>query len=386
MTTLPHAYAASASQSLSEAESLPFEVYHDQEIHTLEMDHIFRGDWVFVCAEQLLPNPGDYFALTLAGEAIAIIHGTDGEIRALSNICRHRGTPLLDEGYGRVEKHITCPYHAWVYDQTGKFKGAPFTRNHKPDRNEHCLPSFHLESWHGLLFINLSETPEPLSQRLAGIDDYLHLFEPRSFTHGVKSGGEEWKANWKLAVENAIESYHLFKVHEETLETITPSKAAYYVAGSSEWTLTGGKMEDTRSKLEKWLTGKTPEAYGHYLLLFLPPNFIGILTYGSLQWIAILPKGPEECQIMAGGISNEPGDDDPASAEFTAAFLAEDKWICERVQRGMHSKGTQGGKLVDMEQSLIDFRQYLASRLFGAEPIPFESSSEAALFLNETGS
>ncbi len=382
MPNLPQAYAASASHSLSEAASLPFEVYHDKKIYDLEVDHIFRNDWVFVCAEQLLPNPGDYFALTVAGEAIAIIHGTDGKIRALSNICRHRGTPLLDEGYGTVEKHITCPYHAWVYDQTGKFKGAPFTRNHKPEKSEHCLPAFHLESWHGLLFVNLAENPSPFAARVEGINDYLHLFEPHSFIHGVKSGGEEWQVNWKLAVENAIESYHLFKVHEETLETITPSKTSYYVAGSSEWTLTGGKMADTRSTLEKWLTGKVPEAYSHYLLIFLPPNFIGILTYGSLQWIAVLPKAAEKCQIMSGGISNEPGNDDKISADFTAAFLKEDKWICERVQQGMHSKKTTGGKLVDMEQSLIDFRQYLGSRLFGAKPIAFASTAEADLFLN----
>ncbi len=375
-------YATSASASLEEAVSLPFAVYHDQAVYAEEMKQIFRGDWVFVCAQGQLPNPGDYYALTLGGESIVILHGQDGNIRALSNICRHRGTPLLDEGYGTAEKNITCPYHAWVYSQDGKFKGAPFTRKIKPNKAEHCLPTFALENWMGLLFVNLSETPTPFKERLSGIDDFLQVYQAETFIHSTHTPAEIWQSNWKLAVENAIESYHLFKVHEETLETITPSKDAFYVSGSSEWTLTGGKMKDTRSTLEKWLTGKVPEAYEHYLLVFLPPNFIGIMTYGSFQWISVLPTGPEECIIHAGGISSYSGKEDKSTTDFTNAFLEEDKWICERIQQGMHSNHTKGGKLVDMEQSVIDFRQYLSSRLFGTEPLAHNTAPEADIFLN----
>ncbi|MFT4929264.1 MAG: nitrite reductase/ring-hydroxylating ferredoxin subunit [Phenylobacterium sp.] len=119
MTKLLNDYQQQAMASLQQASALPFAVYHDPAVYQLEADKIFRHDWVFVCAEQAMAKPGDYYAFSLAGEAIVLIRAQDGQLRALSNNCRHRGTPLLDEGFGQVDKHISCPYHAWAYDHTG---------------------------------------------------------------------------------------------------------------------------------------------------------------------------------------------------------------------------------------------------------------------------
>ena len=66
-------------------------------------------------------------AMDLAGEAIAVVRTSKGELVALSNICRHRGTPLLDEGFGMIEKNIICPYHAWTYSHEGDLKAIPFS-------------------------------------------------------------------------------------------------------------------------------------------------------------------------------------------------------------------------------------------------------------------
>lgn len=111
---------------------------------------------------------------------------------------------------------------------------------------------------------------------------------------------EYWNSNWKLAVENAIESYHLFKVHKETLETTTPSKQAYYVAGNAEWSLTGGVIKDDRGPLRKWLSSGYPEAYNHYLLLFLAPSLIAVVTYEGLNWIQVYQRGLNIAQLSLG--------------------------------------------------------------------------------------
>ena len=382
--TLLQTYQDSASAPIAKAESLPPAVYSDTDVFNQETASVFLNDWVFLCAEAKLGNPGDYFAINLAGEPVAVIRGRDGQLRALSNVCRHRGTPLLDDGFGTLAKHIVCPYHAWTFDDTGEFIGAPLTGVIKPDKAQHCLPVFAVECWQGLVFINLSRQPEPLTERLAGLDNYLGWFELSRFKEAYQMPAEQWNANWKLAVENGIESYHLFKVHKETLETVTPSKQAYYVAGSSEWSLTGGLMKDQRSTLTKWFSGKHPEAYNHYLLIFLPPSFIGILSYDGLHWIQVLPVDAEHCIVTAGGLSEHKiSSFEGAEFDFTRAFLEEDKQICERVQRATHARIGRGGKLVELEQILVDFRHYLGNRLFGSQPEAFRETGEAKRFLYE---
>lgn len=379
--TLIDSYKEAAEASLSSANSLPLGVYRDVDVFEMEADSVFRNDWVFVCAQSKLANAGEYIALDIAGELIAVVRGRDGQLRGLSNVCRHRGTPLLDEGFGTLSNKIVCPYHAWTFEDNGAFVGAPLTGSVKVDKKKHCLPTFAVDSWRGLIFINLSKDPQPLSYRLKGLDDYLEWFDIERFSEAYHLPAEHWNANWKLAVENGIESYHLFKVHKETLEPMTPSKRAYYVAGSSEWTLTGGVMKDDRSRLTKWLTGKYPEVYNHYLLVFLPPSFVGILTYDGFHWIQVLPDGPEHCRVIPGGLSEYKveNNDDP-EFDFTRAFLEEDKVICERVQRSASTKLGLGGKLVSLEQILVDFHQYLSNRLFQSEPDPFIETENAQLF------
>ncbi|MEM7292467.1 MAG: Rieske 2Fe-2S domain-containing protein, partial [Pseudomonadota bacterium] len=100
MNNLLDNYQTLATASLTDAHSLPFGVYHDETVYRQEIDSIFRSDWVFVCFEQELPEAGDFFAFSLGGESLAVVRGADGGLRALSNNCRHRGTPLLDDGFG----------------------------------------------------------------------------------------------------------------------------------------------------------------------------------------------------------------------------------------------------------------------------------------------
>ncbi len=366
--TLMDEYQRAAQAPLAQAHCLPLAVYHDTTVFEAEVAAVFHNDWIFVCAESQLASSGEYCALTLAGEPLVIIRGADGELRALSNSCRHRGTPLLEAGYGQIGKNIVCPYHAWTFTDAGALKGAPMTGDIQIDKNEHCLPRFALACWQGLVFVNLSDAPEPFSDKVAGLDEYLADFEPSRFKHAYQTDAEHWHSNWKLAVENGIESYHLFKVHKETLETITPTKKAYYITGSTQWMLTGGEMNDTRGTLEKLLTGSYPEIYNHYRLVFLPPSFIGVLTYDGFNWIHILPEGPEHCSVTPGGLlESKVKDFESAEFQFTNQFLHEDKLICERVQQGMHAKKGKGGKLVSMEQILVDFHQYLAGQLFSTQ-------------------
>ena len=120
---------ATAMAPVGEASALPFAAYRDEALFALETERLFRGDWVAVCAEAALAGPGDCLAVDVGGEPVALVRGADGQLRALSNVCRHRGTLMLEPGADRLEDgRIVCPYHAWSYSDAGAFRGAPYAR------------------------------------------------------------------------------------------------------------------------------------------------------------------------------------------------------------------------------------------------------------------
>ena len=350
-----------AVKPLEEARSLSFTAYTDESVYAEEVRKIFHDEWVFVCQEPELGKPGDYFAMTLAGEPICVVRGLEGQLRALSNVCRHRGTPLLDAGFGRVDKYVTCPYHAWSYDLTGALQAIPYNKMIAVDQERHSLPQFHCDVWNGLVFVHLGEAPKPLGERFAQMTDYFTEFEVETFDRASSGEPQIWNANWKLVMENAMESYHLFKVHEPTLERISPTRGAYYMAGSSEWSLTGGAATYGWKAIDR-----------RYVLLSMAPSFVGILTNGNLGWLSVHPLGPAQTMIRSGAIGTKKGMRSDSSAEqFAKDFFEEDRRICERVQTGMSAVKGRGGKLVDLERVVTDFHQFLATRLFDLPPTAF---------------
>lgn len=376
------AYQKHAAASLEIAQALPFNVYRDQKIYELERAKVFSSDWVFICTAAELPNSGDYFALTIAHEPIVVVHSNDGQLRALSNVCKHRGTILLDNGFGNIKQRFSCPYHAWTYSDSGELVGIPYSGKTKIDKSSHCLNQFKISIWHGLVFVCLDKNAESLSSRCMGMDKYIDLFDISRFNTAYPGSVETWQANWKIVLENAMESYHLFKVHKETLETITPTKEAFYIEGKNGWALTAGGIKSISGSFLQWLTSRVSEEYDYYLLISIPPSFVGILTYDSLDWINVLPTGAEECYVRSGSLSTAGGDPDK-DKQFVETFFAEDRMICERIQQGMYAQHSQGGKLVEMERVVVDFHQYLNWRIFGGSVPGHYRSPEADMFENK---
>lgn len=365
-------------QPLEEARSLPFAAYRDEGIYALEMERIFRSDWVAVCAEASLANPGDCLAIDIGGEPVLLVRGADGQLRALSNVCRHRGTLLMEPGIDRLDGgRIVCPYHAWSYGDTGDFRGAPFSRGVTVNSGEHCLPSFRVDVWMGIVFVCLATDKPPLANRLKGIAPHLAEFDMATFREAAPfSDPETWEANWKLIVENGMESYHLFQVHAETLEKITPTRGAYYIEGAAAWTLTGGAIVQGGStglagKLLSSILG-SDSGGDHYTLVSIPPSFVGVVTRDSWDWLVVHPLTPTSTRVLTGSLTKAKPDviTRMVYGGYATAFLEEDRAICERAQKGMMARHSKGGKLVPLERVVVDFHHYLGWRMFGEEPPP----------------
>jgi phenylpropionate dioxygenase-like ring-hydroxylating dioxygenase large terminal subunit len=104
--------------------SLPGWVYHDPEYFRVEMARLIRPSWQIVCHASDIPEAGDWRTLDIAGDSIIVLRGTDNAIRAFANVCRHRGSRLVD-GEAGCARRLTCPYHAWTYATDGRLVGVP---------------------------------------------------------------------------------------------------------------------------------------------------------------------------------------------------------------------------------------------------------------------
>ena len=138
-----------------QARSLPGDFYTDSRWLEIERNELFAKHWNCVGRVEEVSRRGDYFAFDLVGEPIVIVHGQDGVIRALSNVCRHRG-PVVANGKGNA-KGFVCPYHHWSYDTTGLLVNAPSMESRETTDLKKCrLPVLTCEFWQGFIFVSLN--------------------------------------------------------------------------------------------------------------------------------------------------------------------------------------------------------------------------------------
>ena len=356
-----------------EAEALPFEAYHDPDHFELEQREIFGRDWVFVCMEADLPDPGDYQTLRIGDEPVVVLRGSDGALRALSNVCRHRGAVML-KGAGNA-RNVVCPYHAWTYTNDGALRGVPFPGEVRIDKRAHGLPRFRLECWLGFVFVSLNDAAPPLEERFRGLETHISGYGIPDFRHTHPIAVQRWQANWKLAIENFVEGYHFFAVHANTVETAARTRDCFYVEGRADWSITGGHQLDDPITLTDWLRGKPRRI--QYLSICLPPNLVCNLYDGYMTWARVLPTSSTTCEIAVGTCADRAFEVGRRLQAFTDETFSEDREICESVQRGVTSRRSSGGRLVELERAVVDFHHYLGKRLFGKDPSRHHRSRHA---------
>jgi len=204
-----------------EARGLPNAFYTDAEVFRLEQERLFARHWTAVAVGAELPSPGDVKPVEIAGRPVLLVRGRDGTIAAFHNVCSHRGMTLYQAPCSG-QAVLRCPYHSWAYGLDGRLRATPFVggpqQNSHPDfdRADKGLKPVRVAVQWDIVFVDLSgEAPElaewlaPIGRRWAGYD--LSLLR-----HGAladSTGRFELKANWKLAMENFCESYHLPWVH-----------------------------------------------------------------------------------------------------------------------------------------------------------------------------
>ncbi len=229
---------------------IPAHIYNDGDIFDLERERIFSRSWLFVAHESEIPQDGDYVVRRVLDDSFIIARDSKGEIRAMFNMCLHRGMQLCRAEMGNAS-NFRCPYHGWIYRNDGRILGLPFHQDAYggeegfKKKGQTLLPAPSLASYNGLIFISLDPDAEPLEDYLGDFKFYLDFYTRQS-NHGLEvHGPQRWriKANWKIGVENfAGDMYHTPQTHASVVEIglFREPKAEKRKDGATYWAHRGG--------------------------------------------------------------------------------------------------------------------------------------------------
>jgi choline monooxygenase len=206
-------------KDVEHASTLPAMCYTSDDWHKKEQERIFAEEWLCVGREQKVAKKGDFFTIKFGNEPVVVVRDQRNEVRAFLNVCRHRGARIAS-GSGNT-KTLVCGYHCWTYTLSGELIVVPGTPDPMVgaadfDRSKYGLLSVRLEKWEGFLFINFSNNAPSLSDWLGGLPSFLANYR-LSHMEIHKELSYDVKVNWKVFVENTMESYHAGFVHKKFL-------------------------------------------------------------------------------------------------------------------------------------------------------------------------
>ncbi|MEJ6388942.1 aromatic ring-hydroxylating oxygenase subunit alpha [Gymnodinialimonas ulvae] len=369
-------HLAGVTAPIERAHGLPNAHYTDPDTIAAENRAVLEATWAAVGVGADVPAPGDAKPIDFLGQPLLLLRDDDGQVRVFFNICRHRGMILVDTPR-RIEGAIRCPYHSWCYAKSGRLVATPHVGG--PGQNAHDgidkatlgLSEVRAHVWRDVVFVNLSgdapafeEVHADLLQRWAEFDQPLHHGGPDS-TFLL-----ELETNWKLAVENYCESYHLPWVHPG-LNSYSRLEDHYHIEASGQYSGQG-------TYVYRQLKSETGAMF---------PDFDGLSAHwdAGAEYIAVYPNvlmGVHRDHAFA--IVLEPvahnrtrehvhlyyatRETDPALRAANAAqwkdVFEEDIFVVEGMQRGRAASGFDGGRFSPaMDGPTHLFHAWVAGRI-----------------------
>jgi phenylpropionate dioxygenase-like ring-hydroxylating dioxygenase large terminal subunit len=347
--------------------SLPAWTYSDPDFFNAEIQRVMRPSWQVVCHVSDVPNAGDYHTLEYAGESVIAIRGDDLVVRAFTNVCRHRGSRLVDDASGCARKLI-CPYHAWTYDLQGNLTGVPLKSTYPGlDQSQHGLLPVQLETFQGFLFLRLDDDGGPsVAQMMAPyVDDLLpYKFEELEAFGRVTL--RERRVNWKNIGDNYSDGLHIVVAHPGLKRLMGNG---YGVEASAHVDKLWGPIVDRDSAnpseraYQKFLPNVPhlpPERQRLWTYFKLWPNFAFDIYPDQVDFMQWIPVSPTETLIreIAYAIPDDRREMQAArylNWRINRQVNAEDTALVGRVQKGMGSQSFTVGPLSESEVALRNF-------------------------------
>lgn len=342
------------------AQGLPNRHYADPDFFVRESQRLLRQQWVGLAFGKDVPNPGDARPIEFLSTPLLVVRDHDDIVKVFYNVCPHRGMHLVSEPRN-VKQAIRCPYHSWCFDLKGKLRATPHVGG--PGQNVH--ENIHRDTlglkevpsalWHDVLFVNLDGNAPPFADYAANLIERWQDFEGQPLYFGGEDSAFtlEVDTNWKLAVENYCESYHLPWIHPG-LNSYSRLEDHYHIeqdgfySGQGSYVyrqleLEGKKFSDFKNLPEFWTTG------AEYVSLF--PNVLLGMHRDHFYAIILEPTATDHTREHVAIYYADPG---MTGAEYAALrhkntgqwklIFEEDIFVVEGMQRGRNCDGFNGGK------------------------------------------
>lgn len=379
MTAFPMDLSA-VTQPVVHARGLPNAFYTDAAVFEAEKEKVFARNWVALGFTADVPSSGYAKPMTFLGQPLVMIRDAAGMLRVFQNICRHRGMILVQEE-GPIQRVIRCPYHSWSYEMSGALRttphvGGPGNNRHDAiNRDKLGMLEVASHQWMGIVFINLDGKAAPfedacgdLVARYADFDRPIHVCgDEGSFEMSVN-------ANWKLAIENGAESYHLPWIHPG-LNSYSRLEDHYHINGQGDYCGQGTTVynpslaDDGRTfpkfagQGEKWATGaEYPMVFPNIMMGFQNDHFWGFIVVPetherSTERVQIFYTDPSVAEDTYADMRQK-------NAEMWQEVFAEDIFVVEGMQKGRHASGFDGGKFSPvMDNPTHDFHAWVARQM-----------------------
>lgn len=350
--------------------SLPGWLYFDPEFFEAEKKAFLRAAPQVVCHESEIASPGEWRSLEYLGESVIVIRGDDGHVRAFSNVCRHRGSRLVD-GTGGCAKVLTCPYHAWSYARDGRLVGVPH-RNEYPGLETEKMGLFPvaLESWHGFLFVTLEPGAPSVVEMMAPYEDEIAPYRFEDLRVMGRVTLRPRPLNWKTIADNYSDHLHIPVGHPGLSRLFERN---YRIEAKEHVDRMEGDL------VEKPSDNASERAYQHFLppVDHLPPTHQRKWLYYKLfpnvafdiypdqvDFMQFLPVSATETVIREIGYAIPDARREMKAARYLNWMInrrvnAEDTELISRVQLGMQSAGYVAGPLGTSEVCLRSFARKL---------------------------
>jgi len=320
------------------AATLPSSFYLDPSVLDAELRNVFGKTWQLVGRSEQVAEHGGYFTANVAGEPLLVVRGSDGVLRAMSNVCRHRAGPVASgEGKRPV---LQCRYHGWTYALDGRLLNTPeFDGVQCFDRQSVALPQFRVEEWNGLVFVTLDRDAPPLRDFLGDLAEHLDTRDTAGYRLAAR---KDWfvDCNWKVYVDNYLEGYHIPIVHSSLFREID------YPNYRTE---TRRNYSIQHAPLRKPERIRTTEAGDEAEYFWIYPNLMLNVYPDNFSTNLIVPVGPARTLTVFEWYFRNPDAPDVQqrlneTIAFSDEIQLEDIDICEAVQRGLRSSTYDRGR------------------------------------------
>lgn len=322
----------------------PLEIsqYLDPAVYEVECREIFTKEWIAIGFEAPQTDIGTTISETIGTVPVFVQRGSDGELRGFVNVCPHRGGPIVDGSWG-CRGNLVCRYHGWAFGEDGSLLSARDYGGELPEGIG--LRQIAVDTWRGIVFVNLAEDPKPLIDSLGSFPGACEAIPWEHMAFHSRTT-RQVRCNWKVYAENFLENYHIPTTHPALARETDATKFRQRTFGDRRWNIHRAPAKENAP-----MSG----VFGYFW-----PNFSFDLFPGGFATERWFPRGHDGIDLYFDYFFDKGANDVDAMVKVSEQVADEDAHMCELVQSNLASGEYVPGWLSPRhENTIADFHDLL---------------------------